>query len=105
MVKQSYYQNQDAKRKQASGILSNLGLKTPLNKIGWYLVLNAVPLNAIMTMNETVNKCLLAWDKCMPEMYLKQSGFTYSACEPFTKINKEFENLMKQEMNWVRWIR
>ena len=55
MVKQSYYQNQDAKRKQASGILSNLGLKTPLNKIGWYLVLNAVPLNAIMTMNETVN--------------------------------------------------
>ena len=35
----------------------------------------------------------------MPEMYLKQSGFTYSACEPFTKIKKEFENLMKQEMN------
>ena len=24
----------------------------------------------------------------MPEMYLKQPGFTYSACEPFTK-NKE----------------
>ena len=24
----------------------------------------------------------------MPEMHLKQPGFTYSACEPFTK-NKE----------------
>ena len=27
-------------------------------------------------------------DKCMPEMHLKQPGFTYSACGPFTK-NKE----------------
>ena len=39
-------------------------------------------------MNETVNKFLLAGDKCMPEMHLKQPGFTYSACGPFTK-NKE----------------
>ena len=39
-------------------------------------------------MNETVNKVLLACNKCMPEMHLKQSGFTYSACGPFTK-NKE----------------
>ena len=39
-------------------------------------------------MNEAVNKFLLAGDKFMPEMYLKQPGFTYSACEPFTK-NKE----------------
>ena len=39
-------------------------------------------------MNEIVNKFLLAGDKCMPEMYLKQPGFTYSACIPFTK-NKE----------------
>ena len=36
-------------------------------------------------MNETVNKCLLATDKFMPEMHLKQPWFTYSACEPFTK--------------------
>ena len=28
----------------------------------------------------------------MPEMHLKQPGFTYSACSPFTK-NKEFKNL------------
>ena len=38
--------------------------------------------------NEIVNKFLLAGDKFMPEMHLKQPGFTYSACELFTK-NKE----------------
>ena len=31
---------------------------------------------------------ILAGDKFMPEMYLKQPGFTDSACGPFTK-NKE----------------
>ena len=39
-------------------------------------------------MNEIVNKCLLAGDKFMPEMHLRQPRFTYSACGPFTK-NKE----------------
>ena len=39
-------------------------------------------------MNEIVNKFLLACDKFMPEMYLRQPGFTYSVCGPFTK-NKE----------------
>ena len=39
-------------------------------------------------MNEIVNKFLLAGDKFMPEMHLKQPRFTYSACGPFTK-NKE----------------
>ena len=39
-------------------------------------------------MNETVNKFLLAGGKFMPEMHLKQPGFTYSASGPFTK-NKE----------------
>ena len=36
-------------------------------------------------MNEIVNKVLLAVDKLMPEMHLKQLGFTYSACGPFTR--------------------
>ena len=36
-------------------------------------------------MNEIVNKFLLAGDKFMSEMHLKQPGFTYSACGPFTK--------------------
>ena len=39
-------------------------------------------------MNEIVNKILLAGDKFLPEMHLKQPGFTYSTCGPFTK-NKE----------------
>ena len=39
-------------------------------------------------MNEIVNKVLLVGDTFMPEMHLKQPGFTYSACGPFTK-NKE----------------
>ena len=39
-------------------------------------------------MNEIV-KFLLAGDKFMPEMHLKQPGFTYIACGPFTKKNKE----------------
>ena len=47
--------------------------------------------------NEIVNKFLLVGDKFMPEMHLRQPGFTYSACGPFTK-NKEFKNLKKQEI-------
>ena len=39
-------------------------------------------------MNEIVNKFLLAEEKFMPEMHLRQPGFTYIACGPFTK-NKE----------------
>ena len=36
-------------------------------------------------MNEIVSKFLLAGDKFMPVMHLKQRGFTYSACGPFTR--------------------
>ena len=39
-------------------------------------------------MNEIVNKFLLAGDKFMSEMHLRQPRFTYSACGAFTK-NKE----------------
>ena len=38
--------------------------------------------------NEIVNKFLLAGVKFIPEMHLKQPGFTYSACGPFSE-NKE----------------
>ena len=44
-------------------------------------------------MNEIVNKFLLAGDKFMPELHLKQHGFTYSACGPFTKGKKRIQNL------------
>ena len=45
-------------------------------------------------MNETVNKLLLVGDKYMPEMHLKQPGFTYSACGPFTKNKKRIEKFV-----------
>ena len=49
-------------------------------------------------MNKTVNKFLLVGDKFMPEMHLKQPGFTYSACGPFTK-NKERIQKFKETGN------
>ena len=39
-------------------------------------------------MNKIIDKILLAGDKTIPEIHLKQPGFTYSACGMFTK-NKE----------------
>ena len=39
-------------------------------------------------MNEIVNKFLVAGNKFMPEMHLRQSAFTYCTCGSFTK-NKE----------------
>ena len=46
-------------------------------------------------MNEIVNKFVLVCDKFMPEMHLKQPGFTYSACGPFTKNKKRIEKFMQ----------
>ena len=74
------------KKQDAKELLSKLGIKTPLSNapvlgdILFYL--------SIIIMNEIGNKFLLAGDKFMPEMHLRQPGFTYSACGSFTK-NKE----------------
>ena len=46
-------------------------------------------------MNEIVNQFLLAGDKFMPEMYLRQPRLTYSACGPFIK-NKERKQKFKE---------
>ena len=46
-------------------------------------------------MNELVNKFLLVGDKCIPKMHLKQLGFTYSACGPFTKNKERTEKFMQ----------
>ena len=46
-------------------------------------------------MNEIVNKFLLAGDRFMPEMHLKQPEFTYSACGPFAKNKQRIQNLMQ----------
>ena len=46
-------------------------------------------------MNEIVNKFLLTGDKFMPEIYLKQPGFTYSACGPFTRNKGKIQKFMQ----------
>ena len=46
-------------------------------------------------MNEVVNTFLLVGDKFMPEMHLKEPGFTYSACGPFTKNKDRIEKFMQ----------
>ena len=46
-------------------------------------------------MNAIVNKFLLAADKFMPEMHLRQPGFTYSACGTFTKHKQRIQKFMQ----------
>ena len=60
------------KNQEVKGLLSSLGLRTPLTKVpllGDILFQSATPLE--YKMNEIVNKFLLAGDKFMPEMHLK----------------------------------
>ena len=42
-------------------------------------------------MDNVINKFLLARDKFMPEMRLRQPQFTYSACGPFTKHKQRIQ--------------
>ena len=46
-------------------------------------------------MNEIINKFLLVGDKFIPEMNLKQPGFAYSPCGPFTKNKERIEEFTK----------
>ena len=46
-------------------------------------------------MNEIVNKFLPLGDKFMSELHLKQPGFTYSACGPFTKNKERIEKFIQ----------
>ena len=63
-------------------------------------------------MNDIINKFLLARDKFMPEMQLRQPavfnknkkelGFTYSACRPFTKNKHVIERFMEtRDTNYI----
>ena len=49
----------------------------------------------IIKMNNLINKFLLAGDKFMPEMHLRQPQFVYSTCGPFTR-HKERIKKFKQ---------
>ena len=53
-------------------------------------------------MNEIVNTFLMTIDKFMPELYLKQPGFTYSACEPFTKHCEKIKKFKEtHDLNYI----
>ena len=61
-------------------------------------------------MNNIINKFLLAGDKFMPEMHLRQPQCVYSACGPFAR-HKERKSLNKQvirvifiEMNLIKLV-
>ena len=55
-------------------------------------------------MNNVINKCLLAGDRFMPEMHLRQPQFVYSACGTFTR-HKELVILVTFiEMNLIKLL-
>ena len=53
-------------------------------------------------MNKIINKFLLAGDKFMPEMHLRQPQFTYSACGSFTKHKERMKKF--NQTGYTRYI-
>ena len=54
-------------------------------------------------MNEIVNKFLLAGNKFMTEMHLKQPGFTNSACGPFTNNKERIRKFNETGDKMLKW--
>ena len=53
-------------------------------------------------MNQIINRFLLAGDTFMPEMHLRQPGFTYSPCGPFTKHKQKIQKFMQTgDINYI----
>ena len=50
-------------------------------------------------MNKTINKISLAGDKFMPEIHLREPGFTCSAVDCLLIKKKEYENSKMQEIH------
>ena len=50
-------------------------------------------------MNEIVNEFLLAGDKFMSEIHLRQHGFTYNTCRSLKKTKKEHKSLKKEKIH------
>ena len=48
-------------------------------------------------MNEIANKFLLAGDKCVPGIHLKQSGFAYSGFGQLTKNKERIQKIKKKQ--------
>ena len=84
------------KNEEVKELLSNLRIRTLLSKIP---VLDDILFwMCTYKMNEIVNKFLLAGNIFMPQMHLKQPGFTYRTCGTFTK-NKEKIQKFKETGN------
>ena len=81
-------------QQEAKTLLSKLGIKTPLSKIP---ILGDILFWMHIKMNEIVQKFLLASDRFTPKMHLKQPGFTYSACGPFTKSKERIQKFKETE--------
>ena len=53
-------------------------------------------------MNKIVNKFLLGGDKFMAELHLRQPGFTYRACGPFTEYRERIQKF--KEIGYLNYI-
>ena len=78
---------------KGSGLFESLGLKTPQNRMK--MLCGMLLDNKIINITNMINKFLLAGDKFMPEMHLRQPQFVYSACGFFTR-HKERIKKFKQ---------
>ena len=47
-------------------------------------------------MNKVVNKFLLAGEMFMPELHLRQPGFSLTACGPFTKRGERIQKFRER---------
>ena len=57
---------------------------------------------SLYKMNNIINKFLLAGDKFMPDMHLRQLQFTYSACGPFTKHKQRIQKFKETgDINYI----
>ena len=52
-------------------------------------------------MNKIINTFLLAGDKFMPEMHLRQQGLLIAPVDHLLRLKKEFKNLKKQEIQAI----
>ena len=63
--------------------------------------MNEIPIFGIffsrsISINNIINNFLKARDNLMPEMHLRQPGFTYSSCGPQTKKKTRIQKLKKK---------
>ena len=47
-------------------------------------------------MNKIIRKFLLTGNKFMPKLHIREPGFTYSACRPFTKHHERIQKFRER---------